>query len=160
MIGGDFSAVIENDADGAAVVHGDLFDTVPQQQFAAEFLVVANERFEDPADAVQRTCKPLPEDALEHDAELAEVHVVGAGAAVEHQRAQEHVDQHGITEEFGEDRAGGERLLVETRLIERVDMLGEPAETVLFAGELTPDFRFQEAEVVGEPEPAPGKRDD
>ncbi len=55
---------------------------------------------EDQPHAGQRPGQPFQEDAAEHDAELPEVHVVLAGVAVEHQRAEEHLDQQRIADDL------------------------------------------------------------
>ncbi len=80
----------------AAVFDGEPLDAAAEFQLAAERAKLAHEMLEDQPHARGGPAEALQEDAAEHDRELAPIHVVLAGRAVEHQRAEEHFDQQRI----------------------------------------------------------------
>ena len=98
----------------------------------------------------QGRAKPSMKDAAEHDRELAEVHVVLARAAVEHQRAEQHVDQQRIADQLADERAGrnGGRGLVQVVVVD--DRGGQLAKLSFSAGKRRCTSLAKQLEVVVE----------
>ena len=71
-------------------------------------------------------------------------------AAVEHQGAEQHVDQHRIGQELAENRLGGEFLPLQIQFVVLFDALRQTAETVDLIRKLLRDFAFQQAEIIVE----------
>ena len=158
---GDFGPVIEDDADGAAVIDMDFGDAAAELQFAAEAAEFADEVFEDQADPFVGSGESFEVAGAKHDAELAVVHVIFAGVAVPHQGAEDHFAEQRVGDQFAQDIAGaaieigviaGEVVVVEERL-------GEFAEAVDRAREFAGDFAFEQFDIVAEIEGDVGKAD-
>ena len=85
--------VFQHDAGDAAVLDGQPLDAAAELQLAAQRAELAHQVLEDQPHAGGRPAEPFQKNAAEHDRELAPVHVVLAGRAVEHQRAEQHLHQ-------------------------------------------------------------------
>ncbi len=92
----EFVRVVEHDSRTSSDSAANPLHAGAQSQFAPQFLELADELLEDQPDARRRPAQPFQENAAKHDAELPEIHVVRAGAAVKQNRAEEHFDQQRI----------------------------------------------------------------
>ena len=132
---------------------------MPQLEFAPQFFVVPGERLEDLPHAFERPAEAFRKDALEHDAELAELHVVRRRRPVKHDRAEQHVDEHRVAEVLAADPAGRLRLLRQAGFVVLVDVPDEPAKAVRLLRELVTGGLDEGGQIVGEPD-APAGEDD
>src|SRR2546425_414328 len=94
----------------------------------------------------------LAEDALEHHDELAEFHVALCRVAVDHQWAEEHIDQQGIGQEAGDDPPAGHGFRFKVELVVLLDAANETEEIVLLGREVLDDLLDEELKVVVETE--------
>ena len=90
----------------AAVLDRQPLHAAAQLQLAAERAKLPHQVLEDQPHARLRPAEPFQKDAAEHDRELAPIHVVLAGRAVEHQRAEQHLDQQRLGDDRADDLAG------------------------------------------------------
>src|SRR5207249_9992627 len=94
----------------------------------------------------------LAEDALEHHHKLAELHVALCRVAVNHQGAEEHVDQQGIGEVARDDLPAGHGFRLEIELVVVLDAGHETEEMVLLGREVLDDLLDEALKVVVEAE--------
>ena len=106
-----------------------------------------------------RPGKALQKDRPEHDAELVEVDVVFARAAVEQDRAEDHLDQQRVVDDFAEHFAGGAGCPGLAELVVIVQRGHQSPEIVDLAGKPQPHLRFEQIELVGELQHGVGKDD-
>ena len=120
---------------------------------------MANELFEDEPNSLDWPAEAFLENAFEHDHELVEVHIVRSGASVEHQGAEEHINEQGIGDVFAENAAGGYGLTFKVESIMFGDAGDEFSEAIDLCGEGIGDLFNEEVELVGEEQRAAGERD-
>ncbi len=112
-------------------------------QLAAVLLEPADQHLQDRLDAGQRPGEPFQEDRAEEDAELVEVDVVLLRAAVEQDRAEDHLDQQRIVDHVADDLPGRAAAAGAAELVV-VDQLGhQAAEVVDLARESAGGFRLR-----------------
>ena len=111
------------------------FTPAAQLQLAAERAKLPHQVLQDQPHAGRGPAKPFQEDAAEHDRELAPVHVVLAGRAVEHQRAEQHLDQQRIANDRAHDFAGRDAGVRFAQIVVVDDLVGEAIEVVGFVRE-------------------------
>ena len=159
IAGHQFGAVVQHDADGAAIFHANPADAAPQTQLAAQFAEAADQVLEDQPHAFERPGHPFQENAAEHDAELAPVHILLAGVAVPHQRAQQHFNQQRLVEQFPQSRSTRHSEMLVVQIVVIDDGGEQSLEVVGLAGKEAADFRFQPPDLVVEIEMDAGKGD-
>ena len=128
-------AVVQHDSHRPTVFDLNPADAGPQPQFAAQAAKPSHEVAEDQPHAGQRAGKSLQENAAEHDAELAEIHVVLARAAVPHQRTEEHLAQQRIGDRLGQEFAGGAMEQVAVQVVVIDQLLDQLPQIVLLVRE-------------------------
>ena len=148
--GGDFGAVVEQQTVGAARFGDDLLHPALHAALAAGVPVFIEQNSQDHAHAIHRTSEAFEEERLEHDHELAELHVVLAGAAVIHHRTEQHILQQRIRKVAAHHGAGALRHSVERDVVVGSHQGDKGAEAVDLNGELLRDLRLQHGEVIGE----------
>ena len=151
--------VIQNDPDRPVVLNRNGTHAGPQSQLTSQRFKLANQVFEDHADAFQRAAEPFVKDALEQYHELREVHVPRCGTAVEHQRTQQHFLQQRVVDAFVERLAGRRLGTLEIQCVAGVDPLQQFAKVVDLLREPVGDLFEEELEVVVESQPTTGKDD-
>jgi hypothetical protein len=97
--------------------------------------------------------------AAEHDRELAPVHVVLSGGAVEHERAKEHLDEQRLRRQLGEPLPGRDGGVGFIEIVVLRNGVHDALERVALSGELAGDFAMEQFEVVIELQADAGKDD-
>ena len=159
MVRFDLASVVEYDAHSPPGVNPDLAHPVAELEVSTERLEVPRERLEDLADSRQRSRETLLEDRFEHDAELAEVHVARLGTAVEHQRAEQHIHEHGVGKEVTDDAPRRDRLLREIEFIEFPNVPDQSVKPVRLVRKLARHLIAEQLEIVVESESSSGELD-
>ena len=154
-----FGAVFQHDAVRPSILDADLRHAAPQPQFAAQLAELAHQPLQDQPHAGQRPGQPFEEDRAEHDAELAEVHVMLPRPAVKQHRAKEHLHQQRIVDQSADDLPGGTAGLGPIELIVVGQGRQQPLKVVDLPGKTPRDLRLQQADVVGELQRRPGEHD-
>ena len=116
----------------------------------AQLLELADQRLEDQSHAGQRPRQALHEDGAEHYGELPEIHISLAAAAVEQQRAEEHLDQQRIVEQPADHFPRRTPVVVLVEVIVIGHFGHEPIESIDLAGKAAADLGSQDFEVVVE----------
>ena len=137
----------------------DTADSSTKPQIASEGAEVPYEFLEDQPDTLERPAEALLKDALEHNHKLIEVHILRCGAAVEHERTEEHVNEEWIGDVFADDAAGGDGLAFEVEGIVFSDAAYEPAEAVYLSGEGGGNLFDEKVELIGEEQRTSGEGD-
>gem|GEM_PF-6607183 len=150
VIGGDFLAGFEEKRRRPPLAFDDLADAALHPAFAAGLAVFFEQDPQNHPHAFERPRESLEKERLEHDDELAEIHVVLLGAAVIHQRAEQHGFEQWIRHVRPHDFAGRHRWSIERHIIVGFDGCDQLAETLGLGGEFSGHFVFQYREIVRE----------
>lgn len=148
----DFGTVIKPHGGGLTIPVPDAADAGPEPEVSAERTEVADEFFQDQSDSLEGPAEAFLENAFKHDHELVEVHVARCGAAVEHQWAEEHINEQGLGDVFAENAAGGYGLSFEVECIVFSDASDKFSEAIDLSGEGCGNLFDEKVEVIGEVE--------
>ncbi len=153
----DFLPAVEDEGRGPAAAGDDPLDAALHPALAPGGAVFFQQDPHHDPHALERPGEALEVERPEHDGKLADVHVVLAGAAVEHEGAEEQVLEQRVGDRPPQERPGRAGL-GEPRERQLADKAGHLAEALELGGELGGDLGLQDREVVREAQaPLPGR---
>src|ERR1039457_20681 len=155
--GGDFVARIQDEGRSPALPYDDALHAAVHPPFAPRLAILVEEDAQQDAHPLPRPGEALQVERPEHDDELIKVHVVLAGAAVEHEGAEQHVLEQRVVDQRAHELPGGS-LRPASRERALAHELGDPGESLRLPGKLGRDLGLQEGKVVGEPQRHPAPR--
>ena len=100
VVGFDFGTIIQKYRGRSPVALANLLNPRTKFQMPAQRFEVLHQPLQDESNPVERPTESFVENALEHNHELAEIHISRRRAAVKHQRAEQHVDQQRVANIF------------------------------------------------------------